>query len=135
MLRFNEIVTYKDRSAYQEEIVMLTPAMLLLLGSFVELCYTLDIPVKITSITEKIEGRTSTAHEEGRAVDISVREWSEDEINYVVRTINEKHKDIAAISSSDLKPRAAIVHSVFGRHIHLQVKPQGENHGKRSKGN
>lgn len=106
-----------------QDIFMLTPKMLLLLGALTEYCYVNNLPVTITSIIEDVDGRQSQTHKEGRAVDISVRGWEPEHITKLLTYLNSKYRLIAAISKSDGEPRAAIYHEGIGWHLHLQVRP------------
>ena len=83
------------------------------------------LPVEITSVFEHVEERQSRTHEEGRAIDISIRGWNEVQIAEVTTLLNTRMVGIAAISSSDGAPRAVVVHEIgaLGRHFHLQVRP------------
>jgi len=122
MTRFSEIVTFKE-GVDKEEIFMLTPKMLLLLGAFTEYAYVRDLPVNITCMQEYVASRVTRTHLEGRAVDISVKGWSLEEINEAVTVLSIRHRIIAAFSERDGKPRAVIYHNVEGWHFHLQVRP------------
>ena len=109
-----------------EDLKMVHPNLLILIGAFSLYGHQNNLPVKITSIMDDAAGRVSRSHIEGRAADFSVKGWSKLHINRVCYHINKKYKSIAAISSSDLKPRACIFHTVSGPsgfHCHLQIKP------------
>jgi hypothetical protein len=105
------------------------PALLILLTHTVLYCQEYNLPLKITSLKSdrKNVRAASKTHETGRAVDISTMGWTEYHINRFVFLTNRYYADIAAISASDYKPRAAIYHDVgHGAHIHLQVKPNAK---------
>lgn len=103
----------------------LTPELLKIFAEFLIYARENNLPVCITSIISDRENvnASSTTHETGRAIDLSVVGWSEFHIKRCCHKINNSCKDIAAISSSDMKPRAAIFHDVgSGYHIHLQAR-------------
>jgi len=47
-----------------------------------------SLPVKITSISEKIARRKSRSHDEFRAVDIATRLWSDEHLSTLKRRVN-----------------------------------------------
>jgi hypothetical protein len=102
------------------------PALWILLTRAVLYCDSHSLPLTITSIKsdrENIES-VSKSHEDFRAIDVSVRGWTDQHIHRFVYMMNRDYSDIAALSYSDNKPRAAIYHdSGYGDHIHLQVRP------------
>jgi len=102
----------------------MSPALLILFTHTVLYCHEYGIPLSITSIKSDRDGieSASTTHEEGRAIDISVKGWSTLHIERFVYLTNLHYADIAAISASDYKPRAAVYHEGTAYHIHLQVK-------------
>lgn len=110
-----------------EELLMLQPAMLFLLGNITFYCYTNKLPLTITSITGHVDGRVSRSHEEGRAVDMRIRDWKKEDILKMVKYFNKKFKSIAAISSRDGVPRAAVYgDSRHLDHVHWQVRPHAD---------
>ena len=111
-----------------EDLTEMTPFALLLLGAAVQYCYNHDLDCTITSLKEHVNGRVSRSHSDGRALDLSTREWDEPQITEFCNYMNSTYKSIAAISASDLKPRACIYHKIEGGayHLHLQVRPQGD---------
>lgn len=109
-----------------EDFKRMHPALWILLTNAVLYCAEYNLPFRVTSIISDREGLkvTSSTHEEGRAIDISVKGWTDTHIHRFVYLFNRDYHEIAAISSSDLKPRAAVYHnSGYGNHIHLQVRP------------
>ena len=83
-----------------------------------------DIPVRVTNVLDRIPNESKTnSHPEGRAIDLSVINWPDRFIHMASHMFNEKYKDIAAISSSDGKPRFFVYHKTKNGewHIHLQI--------------
>ena len=108
-----------------KDMMFLQPALYVLLTRTFIFCSENNLPCKITSIISDRDDvvAQSKTHEQGRAVDISIRDWPENLINKYIYMMNIDYSDIAAISSSDNKPRAVIRHNVgSGDHLHLQVR-------------
>jgi len=83
------------------------------------------IPFVITrAIDEKIEGISiSDTHKEGRAVDVSIKSWSADEIDEFIHDSNlEFSEKIGAVSLSDGKKRFCVFHVGTAAHMHLQIR-------------
>ena len=98
--------------------------LLFLFAIFYQYATYHDLPVKVTSIMEHVDGRLTKTHAQGRAIDLSLKGWTEEHIKDVSDILNTHCKDIAAISASDGVPRAVVVHGKDeNRHFHLQVKP------------
>ena len=122
--------TFK-KGVHELELTEVTPLMLKLFAGFLIVASDNSLPVEITCIKQHIPGRVSTTHKEGRAIDISVRGWSKFDIETVCDKINEKYESIAAISYSDMIPRACVYHEGTAYHIHLQVRrSKGRVYGK-----
>jgi hypothetical protein len=67
---------------------------------------------------------SSKTHSDGRAVDISVRDWTRKQIDVFVFNMNTKFKSIGAISGKSGQSVVALYHDVgYGAHINLQVRP------------
>ncbi len=108
-----------------EDLMGITPALLYLHTAFVLYCGHNDLPVTITSIMDKVEGRVSDAHHHGRAIDYSSRGWTSDDVEGAVKHFNKKYAKLAAVSYTDNKPRALIHHrdpNTGALHFHLQVR-------------
>jgi len=125
-----EIVqTRSFRFKEEDEILQLAiihPILLFIFSDFNFYCYERNLPVVITRAVEhNIEGvSVSDTHPQGRAIDLSVKGWSYDDIQTAIKYFNEKFEQYAAISARDGKPRLMIYHDVgLGTHIHLQIRP------------
>lgn len=108
-----------------EDIMALNPKVLIIFSTFLDYAVNNNLPVKVTSIFSDRENiiSQSKTHEEFRAIDVSLNGWDEKNIEKVVKLINVKHKEIAAISASDYVPRAIVTHNVgYGFHAHLQCR-------------
>lgn len=114
-----------------EDLKEMDPALLILLTRTFLFCSEFNLPCRITSIKSDRKNikSSSKTHEQGRAIDISTKGWTEHLIHSFLYRMNRDYAEIAAISASDLKPRAAIYHDVgYGSHIHLQVRPNAKWH-------
>ena len=109
-----------------EDLKELQPATFVLFTHAVLFCQEHNLALKITSLKSdrKNVQSVSTTHSTGRAIDISVNGWPKTLIHKFVFDTNRMYREIAAISHSDGKPRAAIYHNYKGQgeHIHLQVR-------------
>ena len=117
----------------REDIGDMQPALYILLGAYLNFCTINKVPCLITSLKhDSVVGRKSLTHSTGRAFDISIRGWPTEKVKEFEIMMNRDYAHIAAISASDLKPRAVVVHEVInpetgksqGLHAHVQVKPQ-----------
>lgn len=109
-----------------EDLQLIHPCLLILLTRTILFCGEHNLPLKLTSIISNRDNikTSSRTHQTGRAFDMSVRSkmWSGLMIHKFLFEIN-KYIEIAAISASDGKPRAAIYHnSGYGNHIHVQCR-------------
>lgn len=65
--------------------------------------------------------RVSSTHREGRAFDLSTRDWPKDSIDECVRIFGFKYRHIAALGQ-DGSPRLVYFHNAgTGDHLHFQV--------------
>lgn len=119
------------RGVDSKDLQMIQPALWILLTRTFLYCAEYELPCRITSLINDRKGvkATSRTHESGRAVDISVRGWSETHKYRFQYVMNQEYSDIAAISASDHKPRAVVLHdSGRGPHLHIQVRPNAKWH-------
>lgn len=119
------LFSLKDGVPHQD-LEEMQPALLILWTATVLYCKEYNLPCKITSIKSGRDNvrETSRSHSEGRAFDLSVAGWTDMHVHRFVYLMNQDYREIAAISASDLNPRAAVYHEYDGQgdHIHLQVR-------------
>lgn len=123
-------MTAKTRWTIKEDcevmdITMLSPKLMIMFATLLEFADSRNLPVKITSIiSDRIDVQAkSKTHEQGRALDFSILGWREKDVEDIQAIMLLKHKDIAAISASDLKARPVVVHNAgYGSHGHLQCR-------------
>ena len=113
------------RGVEASELGLVTANLFYLFAMFTQYSAIRGLPVTITCIKQHVSGRKYRTHAEGRAIDLSVKGWSDRDIAEVTDLFNEQYKDIAAISARDGVPRAVVVHKGTAKHFHLQVRPEG----------
>ena len=108
-----------------EDLLLLDPRVLIVLGHFVSYAQKHNLPVTITSVISdrKNIASVSRTHEEGRAIDIRSKTWPEEHIEGVIDHMENICNHYGAISYSDLERRVIIHHKIRGggEHFHLQV--------------
>lgn len=118
MLQVKDDIELKD-------LTMLDPRVLIVLGHFTVFAEKRGLPVVITSIISdrKNVQAVSKTHEDGRAVDVSSRNWPKKRIRECVEYISQIVGHYGAISYSDFERRVIIHHSFRGQgdHFHIQV--------------
>jgi len=107
-------------------LALIHPILLFVFADLNLYCMERGLPLVVTRmIDEKIDGvSVSDTHEEGRAIDVSIKGWSTDEIDEVIYRFNNKYNEAyGAYSYSDGKPRL-IVDPRHGTapHLHLQIR-------------
>jgi len=117
------MINTKDKVNF-EDLKDVHPNLLVLLVYAYQYARRYELPFTITSIKDRFSGRISKSHEEGRAIDLSVKAWPEFHILRLTKKMNEEFESIGAISKSDGISRACVYHKVEGNawHFHLQVR-------------
>jgi len=110
------------------DFLSLTPKMFVAWAVLLDVCSEVEVPVTITSLISDRDNLVtkSSTHASGRAIDISVKEWTLEEIGEVVKRVtnNSIMKEIGAISASDGVIRSIVYHGdKNSMHLHLQVRP------------
>jgi len=112
-------------TVFSEDLLMVDPRVLIVLGHFMMYAEKHNLPVTITSIINdrKNIASVSSTHEDGRAIDIRSRDWPKESIDGVIDHMNHIANHYGAISASDYERRVIIHHKVKGggEHFHLQV--------------
>lgn len=110
------------------DLQKLQPAIWIIFTGALLYCKRHNLTCRITSIISdrgKVEKQTGV-HPSGRGLDLGIRKedgWTDLHISRLTHTLCSDYEDIAALSHSDLSPRAAIVKS---DHIHLQCRPNAD---------
>lgn len=134
MSRINKIkqnIDFKD-GVNNLDLLFISPWLAIILMDISLFAYDRGLPFKLTSIIrtaeqDRILGASSKTHQQGRAFDFSIVEWSVSEINDLISYLNKKYKGYGAISAKDGKERLIIVHDIGnGEHAHVQVRPMNK---------
>ena len=110
------------------EFFQLKPELLLVISTinldFHKKGYDLVVTSMIRKLCEdKKLKAVSKSHQEGRAVDISIKGIDKAWLKQYCKELEEIFSDIAAISAKTLKPRLTVIHdNGNGYHLHLQVR-------------
>lgn len=109
------------------DMLYLNPHLLLIFSYIVVFCYERGLPCNFTSMVRHPgDGiSTSTTHQEGRAFDLSLRDWAPSYIEQLEEGVSKAFDHIGAISSKTLTSRPIYVHpnaESEGYHAHLQVR-------------
>ena len=80
-------------------------------------------PITVTNIKNKFRESKSNTHPEGRAIDVSVRNWRIDDIEAARHYMEKAVGHLGAISAKDGQRRVFVYHKTpsGAPHIHLQV--------------
>lgn len=107
-----------------KDFQFISPTLLETFINVIRYCQGHGLPLVITRIIDKkIPGVSKTnTHAEGRAIDISVRDWGEEDIKNIVDYFNTKYYHSGAFSLSDGNPRYMVDHAGTARHIHIQIR-------------
>lgn len=105
-----------------EDFLEMHPNLYIILGYFMQYARFNKLPVKITSMfSDIVQGRQSTTHLSGRAVDLSINGWSEQHQKNVVMFVEGRVGMYGAIGK-DAKRRCILVHGDVP-HFHVQCAP------------
>lgn len=110
------------------DLQKLQPAVWIIFTGALLYCQRNGLTCRITSIISdrgNVNAKSKT-HETGRAIDLGIRKedgWSDLHVSRLTYLLCKDYEDIAALSHSDLSPRAAIAKS---NHIHLQCRPNAD---------
>lgn len=111
-----------------DDLQKLQPAIWIIFTGALLYCHRNGLTCRITSIISdrgNVNAK-STTHQTGRAIDLGIRTqdgWNDLHVSRLTHQLCKDYADIAAISASDLLPRAAIAKPT---HIHLQCRPQAD---------
>jgi len=114
------------------ELQELQSATVIVFGIFLQFANSRALPVVVTNINDKFTQSISNTHIEGRALDISSKNWSAKDVKDCLLYMRTKVNYLGAISFSDNKQRVIIHHKVKGgaEHFHLQVAREVYHDGR-----
>ena len=110
------------------DLQKLQPAIWIIFTGALLYCKRHNLTCRITSIISdrgQVNAKSKT-HEQGRAIDLGIRKedgWSDLHVSRLAHTLCQDYEDIAALSHSDLSPRACIIKP---DHLHLQCRPNAD---------
>ena len=109
-----------------ETFLSLHPILICIVGKMISWCDERGLPFVVTSAIREFEaGQVSTTHPEGRAIDVSIKDWQGDQIEAFIKEWNdsETNRKYGAVSR-DGTANLVVYHKVAGSefHFHIQVK-------------
>lgn len=118
---------FKTKKVHRRSLFMHPIVSLILIDMYWH-CMARNVSFQVTeTFTTKEEdekiNRLHDTHRTGRAFDLSVRGegWGKKFRKEFCEHFNAKYRDVAAVSSSTLKPRLCVDHVGTAPHIHVQV--------------
>lgn len=104
------------------EFMFLDPRLLYTFAALNQFCHENKIPLRITSLVRPLDTVSkSSTHQEGRAMDISTKDWTKQQIADVARFLVgwDALHEYGAISKKDKVRKICVYHN---GHNHIQVK-------------
>lgn len=139
MIFFNDLKAYKNTRDYDRRF-KLHPLVQNLLDSvliFIKMKYKVPLDGLITSTVslpteDLLLHRKSTTHLEGRAFDLSVKPFKEEQINELKVAFTQVAGHLGAIGEYSKLPTLIVDHDTgHGRHLHFQIsKDAVRNYGQ-----
>jgi hypothetical protein len=129
MVYFNDREAYQNTRAYDRRF-KLHPLMQNLLDNvliFVKLKYNVPLQNIVTSTVSLPEEdlllhRETNIHQEGRAFDISIRPFNEEQLNEIKVAFTQVAGHLGAIGHYSKLPTLIVDHDTgHGRHLHFQI--------------
>jgi hypothetical protein len=110
-----------------EDMLIMKPSLIIVWGFLSKFCLDNNLPCRITNIKTKFPESISDTHPQGRAIDVSVKDWSilhvQDCLEYLRRNVGHLG---AIVGRGDRK--VALHHDIGrGAHLHIQVAPEEYN--------
>lgn len=124
MLALLSQVIQIDEEVSAEDLLGITETAFNLLLEFVKYCVSHGLPMRITSIRSDMisKPRQSLSHAEGRAIDFSVRGWTDKQIEDACAYINSKFIPWCGLTKSG-EVKGLLCHDIgLGKHFHLQAR-------------
>lgn len=111
------------RGVDSTQLSELHPALLIVLGFIALYCKEHDLQCVITSIKDDAPGRKSKTHEEGRAIDFSVRGIPRLHQRRLEHQLNTRYGTELGTAPEGKPWRVIVIHDAgSGSHIHAQVR-------------
>lgn len=105
-----------------EDLLWLDPTILEMLAFISKYAWEYGLPCIITSLREHVEGRKYNTHAEGRAVDVSVRNWTPYHIETLLFKFKQEFKGRGAYNTKGSN-RPIVYHKTDhgAYHFHIQT--------------
>lgn len=104
------------------ELKQVQPELLIVLAWSIKYCKKNTLRCCVTSLVRCVDSfSVSNTHQTGRAFDLSVKGWSNQDIEDYTLFMTQKCNEYAAINTSGEK-RLIVHHDVKGDHLHHQVR-------------
>ena len=129
-------ITFKTELA-RDRSVHLCEKVVTVLAAMAKWCDLEKVPLMLTDTVSTAEEdaqleRVSDEHRTCRAVDISVRGWTKDQITRFMSVFRERYNHMGAISQKNGLPNLLVLHEGTALHIHVQVNRKYGYHWKES---
>ncbi len=107
------------------DLLFLDPTVLEMLAHIASYAHEHGLSCVVTSLREEVPGRKFRTHAEGRAADLSVREWSPYHIQTLLFKFKRAFKGRGAFNTNG-DNRPIVYHKVEGGgyHFHVQTHPR-----------
>jgi len=108
-----------------EEIMSVSPWLLMVLADCILWAEKEGLTITVTSLLRESDDgiSESTTHQEGRAMDLSVKGWNEGQIRRLSEFLNRKYASLIGTAKTGALPRVCYYHNNGnGWHFHLQVR-------------
>jgi hypothetical protein len=115
-----------------EEFSKIRPRLQIVLDECAAFCQAAGQEFVITDLLsnpaeDKLLGRVSESHSEGRAGDIRVKNWPDSFQKKFAEFFDARFVRWAAISKKTGKPKLIVIHNIgHGAHCHIQIRPYKE---------
>jgi hypothetical protein len=101
----------------------ISPILLSIFSEMVLYCDYYQLPLKVTSIIREANDGISKSdtHQTGRAIDLSVVDWTELDIKNFTEYFNNKYGSTYGTAPSGKQKQVVVFHRGTGWHFHVQV--------------
>jgi len=105
------------------DLLRIYPSILEMIAFTYDYCLKYNLPCTITSLMEEVDGRKTTTHRDGRAVDFSCRGFGDFHISRFQHMFRDKFRGRGAFNKKG-EDRPIVYHKIEGgvAHFHMQVR-------------
>tara|TARA_R100001594_G_scaffold19297_1_gene37640 strand:+ start:534 stop:917 length:384 start_codon:yes stop_codon:yes gene_type:complete len=110
------------------DLLKIDPVVLGMIAFTSEYCIQYNLPCVVTSLMEEVSGRKTSTHRDGRAADVSVKNWSDFHIARFQYEFKKTFKGKGAFNKAG-EDRPIVYHKRPGGvpHFHFQVRRRNGN--------